>query len=1207
MCYILSLNSGAVGDEDNYGLEMEAYLNEEDIIKPQESRQGGILKFCTPNAAVRTSKPNDRKPDLEGSKRVQNTRDRKQGEGKKPRKIDALPSFSSDEDFDNGSDDDLPEVDLDGKRKNFRLVDGAMDTEEDSLSSNRKDATEVESETTTSDNNSREVLLEGLNKWKKKRRKRVKSEEQDAKGIQNGKLTKDAQSEMLNKERESNYFEGPFIEIIPNNDLDEFDDPVAVERHGLDEIQTPAVKLFDRGINTALDGSSSGNGDVVFNDSRNEFEEVMPNYEMFPVYTSESALSQYVSPKKVHTKGSRTRVQTPPSPDDVVETMTYMAVKDRLSPVNVLDLVDKWEKEKDNEASIPSPPALYMLTGNEVRSTSSRMSISDTSIRINMTSNNCQIVSRNSTAQRDTDSLSKDGAKVPDALPAVDVSFDREMNAVYDLQNFMADKSPARSATSASVNTTTESDDVQSLGSMVMKLQSDTVETTSNHNARDGSNTGLKAKCEEFQLDDSINERNGKSRHDKSIEAISICSKESDKEIVSDTQNVNHGDTESAVGCSTDMKQGRAGTEAVMDCIRKKSEELFKEKEMKQGRAGTDAAMDYVRKMSEKLSKEKEAKKRNDLVFEKNDQRCQPNGSDSDQVEVLEMKQDDSKDVVSVYSESSGASTDRRNQQLKKSPLNVPLDNSLDDLDNKSVKSSQSTLSNDSVSILAPTDISSVQSVAGDELNAPQLGCISTPVPWSKQKPQPSVKTPSDFSFDDGIDDSVFADIRTPFSVKTTPNHTPTQTSPRPGDTSQITFTQALAVVHDSSHSEGSQGFEQGFSPRPNQSSIESTSDESVSPVFITQSASSNTALLRVEIKKGQTNSTKDYSFDDALSRLIEDTGSRSATSITESSKISDCSHADAPQFDLGFDFSDPEDDDVHVIPPSPPARTGTQPFSQRPIKSLSNTSLPVIKSVVQEVEKIVEREDEKVSDVELGEEYQSLSLGTGEEANENSRVVRAEQKLTRKLSKHVINEHDDLQKKNVESPSALQSREQNYFISNQISSQIKQNSDPPVAVVAPTLSVPTDQDSLLSRDITDIKSNKSNSSSDRSDYTCDFQVLDDDDFLEEILETERRETKQTEQSIATKDSFVGQPFNNQAEIETIDPNEFDIDESGDQECTEAKKDVVADVESDSSDSGKGSPFLTLSNKRSKYSSFNLISLYFGFPSATLHVANAET
>ena len=571
------------------------------------------------------------------------------------------------------------------------------------------------------------------------------------------------------------------------------------------------------------------------------------------------------------------------------------------------------------------------------------------------------------------------------------------------------------------------------------------------------------------------------------------------------------------------------------------------------------------------------------------------------------MKQDDSKDVVSVYSESSGASTDRRNQQLKKSPLNVPLDNSLDDLDNKSVKSSKSTLSNDSVSILAPADISSVQSVAGDELNVPQLGCISTPVPWSKQKPQPSVKTPSDFSFDDGIDDSVFADIRTPFSNRTTRNHTPTQTSPRPGDTSQITFTQALAVVHDSSHSEGSQRFEQGFSPRPNQSSIESISDESASLVFITQSASSDTALSRVEIKKGQTSSRKEDSFDDASSRLVEDAGSRSATSISESSKISDRSHADAPQFDLGFDFSDPEDDDVHVIPPSPRTRTGTQPFSQRPVKSLSNTSLPVMKSVVQEVEENVESEDKEVSDAEMGEESQSLLLGTVEKSSQNSRVVRAEQKLTRKRSKHVINERDDLQKKNVESPSALQSREQNYFISNQISSQIKQNSDPPVAVVAPTLSVPTDQDSLLSQEITDIKSNKSNSGRDRSDYTCDFSVLDDNDFLEEILETERRETKQAEQSIATKDSFVGQPFNNQAEIETIDPNEFDIDEPGNQECTEAKKDVVADGESDSSDSGKGSPVLTLSNKRSEYSSFNLISLYLRILPATFHVVNAET
>ena len=1239
--FVSFLNAGAVGDEDNYGLEMEAYLNEEDVIKPEGSKRAGILKFCTPNATVRTSKPADRK----------------QGEGKKPRKISVLPSFSSDEDFDKGSDDDLPEVDIDGthaKRKNLRLVDGAMDTEEDSLSSNRRDTTEVESATTesattTSDNNSREMLLEGLNKWKKKRKKRINSGEQDAKGTRNRKMTKDAQNEMLNKEKENISFEEPVIEIIPNNDLDEFDDPIAVERHEHNEIQAPTMK-FDRGINNAFDGSCSFSKDVEFNDSRNEFEEVMPNYEMFPIYTNESALIHYVSPKKIHARGSRTRVQTPPS--DYDETMAYMAITDRLSPVNVLDLVDKWEKEKDSETSNPSPPPLHMFTRNEVRSTSSRVSISNTSIRINTTSNKCNIIERNrpardevnSTMHSNTDIWTMDGTKVPDAPPAMDVSFNREMNEVIDLQNFMADKSPARSATSATLNTTTESDGVQSLGSMRDKVQSGADEKTVNHSisiAGDDSDTGLKAKCEESQLHESINKRSGKSGHNKNIETISICSKESDKDVVNDTHRVNHGTAESAVGCSTDMMHREARTEAqqiVIDDIGRKSEEISKDRETKEKmddfiRRAKMIKNDHIRTESEEMCKERETKEKMDDFIRrarmiKNDlQRCQSISSDSDEVEVLETKQykskdivnayseslrssvgrtspsesivsnqrhDDAKSVVSVCTESSAASADRQNPKSNEKTLNGPSDNALDD---KSLEGSKNAVSDD---ILAPQDISSVRSIADDELETPpQLGCISTPVPWSKTKAQPSVKTPYNFLFDNDTDDSVFANFRTPFSSRTTQNHTPTQTSPRPGDTSQITFTQALAVVHDSLHSEGSQGFEQGNSPRPNESSRESISDESVSPVFITKNASFDKALSHSETKKGQSNSGKEDSFDDVASR--------SAASISESSKIStDRSHADAPHFDLGFDFSDPEDDNVHIIPPSPNTRTGTQPFSQRLVKSSSNASLSAMKSFVQEAGKTVEMEDSTVSDAEMSEESQSLLLGTVEKHNENSKVVRGEQRLARELSKRAFNEQDDLQKKNVpdlqksdiESPSALQSREQNYFISNQISSQIKQNSDPPVAVVAPTRSVPTDQNS---QEMTDIKSNKVNSDSERRDYTCDFSDLDEDELLDEILEPERRETKQTEQSGATKDSFVGEPVSNQVEIETIDPNDFDTNEDdfeptnqkcteAKKECTEAKKDV-ADGENDSSDSGKGSPVLTLSLKRSEYSScrFNFV------------------
>lgn len=46
MLFILQGTVG--GDEDNYGLEMQTYLNEDDIIRPGRNRQLGILKYCTP-------------------------------------------------------------------------------------------------------------------------------------------------------------------------------------------------------------------------------------------------------------------------------------------------------------------------------------------------------------------------------------------------------------------------------------------------------------------------------------------------------------------------------------------------------------------------------------------------------------------------------------------------------------------------------------------------------------------------------------------------------------------------------------------------------------------------------------------------------------------------------------------------------------------------------------------------------------------------------------------------------------------------------------------------------------------------------------------------------------------------------------------------------------------------------------------------------
>ena len=99
--------SGVVGDdEDNYGMEMGMYLNEDDILKPGQTNNTahGILRYCTPI-----------NPDGGGVSKVgrANRGKRKSSEeegkaAKRARRSDTLPDFSSDE-GEKGSDDELPE------------------------------------------------------------------------------------------------------------------------------------------------------------------------------------------------------------------------------------------------------------------------------------------------------------------------------------------------------------------------------------------------------------------------------------------------------------------------------------------------------------------------------------------------------------------------------------------------------------------------------------------------------------------------------------------------------------------------------------------------------------------------------------------------------------------------------------------------------------------------------------------------------------------------------------------------------------------------------------------------------------------------------------------------------------------------------------------------------------------------------------------
>ncbi|CAH1790773.1 unnamed protein product [Owenia fusiformis] len=193
--------------------------------------------------------------------------------------------------------------------------------------------------------------------------------------------------------------------------------------------------------------------------------------------------------------------------------------------------------------------------------------------------------------------------------------------------------------------------------------------------------------------------------------------------------------------------------------------------------------------------------------------------------------------------------------------------------------------------------------------------------------------------FDEDPDDLIFAAMATPGAQAKKSNLRKTPNGKSQLDTTQISFTQALACVHSSLETDNESFVEQPGQLRnikENTPLKSNTRSQKCEP-----KNSDNIGNVSMKLTSDDSNYTMDD--DQPIFDLGFDLGD------------------DKPKFDLGFDLSDLDDDDDDIIPPSPPS--STQPFSQKSFRSTShNNSQNSITEVKNEKPKVKRKVNTKIS-----------------------------------------------------------------------------------------------------------------------------------------------------------------------------------------------------------------------------------------------------
>ncbi|XP_013379529.1 Fanconi anemia group M protein [Lingula anatina] len=322
-----------LGDEDVYGLEMETYLNEDDILKEPNDQNTGILKFCASVTAQKT-----------GNKKVQGD------QMKSKRRSENLPVFSSQTESD--SESDLPG--FSAKQINV-LVDVNM--EDEMVDQNDKNLPKQSS------SGAKEADNISKRDEKCKERGNKKSTVSAQKGSlvkevphcskRTGSIEGEAPAKRKKKKRKS-VETVSVITAINGGDREDFIEDVHQTniQVNVDCKKGDIHKNHDVEIEPEMHSVQSENEINIDHDTNKEesgvnTEEENDTADLFPFYFSQKC---FTNPKTVLHKDSNlkseSKVKPAPSLAEMREMFSHMDHKEQLSPVDVLELIDQWEREK---------------------------------------------------------------------------------------------------------------------------------------------------------------------------------------------------------------------------------------------------------------------------------------------------------------------------------------------------------------------------------------------------------------------------------------------------------------------------------------------------------------------------------------------------------------------------------------------------------------------------------------------------------------------------------------------------------------------------------------------------------------------------------------------------------------------------------------------------------------------------------------------
>ena len=334
--YTIPLEAAGV-DEDNYGIEMAMYLNEDDILrKKSDARRRSILHYCTPR---------DKQPNVNA---------KNQRRKKNVRRSETLAKFDDHDEKLVDSDDELPHFDLGVNR--LSDDDGGGDAVMRDEEEKEKDADDHMNETC------HQVSVKQQSVTKKSKSKRKGSKTTDTPQVTNDHVDRECSANSSKKKRNSSG-KASVIELLVEgeDDAGDFEDNnvtrdqnlhVATDVVGSDRVIENNNITIDQPMDVdsnkqpVEDVSVETNKDVMIlqNISLNTIERDDLESKLFPTFTS--PVNEINTDIGFNDQSSG--VKTPPCLDDLEKDIEILDQKGRLSPVDILQLIDIWQQDYDN-------------------------------------------------------------------------------------------------------------------------------------------------------------------------------------------------------------------------------------------------------------------------------------------------------------------------------------------------------------------------------------------------------------------------------------------------------------------------------------------------------------------------------------------------------------------------------------------------------------------------------------------------------------------------------------------------------------------------------------------------------------------------------------------------------------------------------------------------------------------------------------------